>query len=152
MNPGRMTQLIAALLFVIVITCFGCSSNRVTYRPAAMDSELKELTGQNGRACLYTSRIRGYGAISDSVLSVSTTQRKQYLLVMIYSCPPLLQSPAALFEGAFAELCGGGRDRVSTPGNNCPIRSIYEFESRDAAFKALDKAEENIRQAQKNTM
>lgn len=139
-------KLLPVVLLLLAVA--GCGSTRINYEPSAMDEQLRDLTGQNGRTCLYANRITGYGAISESVLNVSTTQRKQYLMVMIYRCPDLEQSPAAVFAGAFGELCGGGRDRVGLPGKPCPIRSIYEFESRDAAFEALEQAEANIQQQQ----
>lgn len=122
-----------------------CSSTALNPMPGEMNSALGQITGQNGRACLRIRDIRGYAAISDSVISANMLRRNQALLITSRRCPGLQTTSAAVFDGRFTEICGGGRDFVVTAAERCNIRSIFEFESRQAAFDALEQAEELIR-------
>lgn len=129
------------------LLCSSCTSTPV-FTPQEINSVLREITGQNGRACMYERNISGYATFNDSVISVSDKFRKHYLLVTTYRCPAMESSSAALFQGSFTEFCGGGRDWVITSQGRCPIQSVYEFENRDAAFDAYDKAEAIMQGAQ----
>lgn len=101
---------------------------------------------QNGRACIRQRDIRGYGVLERDVVSIDGG-RQYYLATVLPGCQALQTSPSALFEGRFSEVCGGGRDRVVTEGDDhCTIRHIFKFESREAAFEthraALERQDE----------
>jgi hypothetical protein len=135
-RPKPIAVLLAALLLA------SCAST-YTPTPAEMNDALAGITGQNGRACVRQRDIDGFGALSDSVLSVSDKFRGHYLMVTSYRCPGMEIATAALFEGAFTEFCGQ-RDSIKTRDGRCPIRSVFDFESRQAAFDAHDRAEQVI--------
>ena len=134
------------LLLLLLLLTAACSTQQVRYDVRTLDQVMRDMTGQNGRACFQTRYISGYGTIDETVLNVSTKRPEQYVLLMTYSCPSLLTSSAVLFKGAFTELCGGGRDFVSTGSSPCPIRSIYEFENRKAALEAIERAQQTARE------
>lgn len=100
---------------------------------------LQETTGQNGRACIRHSDIRGYGVLDQDVISIDG-RREYYLATVMPGCHSLGTSPRALFEERFSEVCGGGRDKVYIQDDHCTIRQIFEFEDREAAFAAHQKA------------
>lgn len=122
-----------------------CSSTTFVPTPSEMNTAMREITGQNGRACVRIRDIQGYGALSDSVISVSSNFRKQYIMVTMHRCPAIESGAHMAFKGAFTDFCGGGRDSVHAGDGRCPVQSVYEFDDRDAAFAAHDKAEEMIR-------
>jgi hypothetical protein len=106
------------------------------------DTLLQAETEQDGRACIRQSDIRGYGMLDDDVVSIDARGRKKYYLATTaFQCHSLRTSFAAGFKGDFSELCGGGRDRIITPEESCPIKGIYEFGSREEAFAAFEKIE-----------
>jgi hypothetical protein len=115
-----------------------------------LDTALRGITGQNGRACVRVSDISGYGAPDDSTVSVSSKFRKHYLMITRFRCPELATSLGAAFSGRFTEFCGG-RDSILAGGRSCPIQSVFEFESRQAAFEALDAAEQETRAKREKT-
>ena len=139
----KQITLIVACLFASLVAGCGTTPTKQP-EPRAIDEALREVTGQNGRTCVYIRDIRGYGTLSDSVLSVSARQRKQYLMVTLYRCPSMQDNAGAAFWGAYTEFCGGGRDSVQAGARPCPVRSVFEFESRDDAFAAHDQALELI--------
>lgn len=107
------------------------------------DELLKAQTEQDGRTCIRDSDIRGYGVLDDNVVSIDGRRRNEYyLLTTIYQCQSLIMSNSAAFVGGFSELCGGGRDRILTGEDSCPIKSIFKFESQDQAFAAFDQAKD----------
>ncbi|GLR69220.1 DUF6491 family protein [Agaribacter marinus] len=117
------------------------------------DELLKAETQQDGRACIQQRNIRGFGVLEDNVISIDAVGKKDYYLITtIYQCNSLQTDFRAGFKGSFTQLCGGGRDRVITSEESCPIRSIFEFESREEAFSAFNKTREireNMRQKNK---
>ena len=142
-NPSIPVSIVSLVLTVLAIA--GCSSTSYQPVPQEMIEALSETTGQNGRECMRVSDISGYGILNDSVLSVSSKFRKHYLLVTLFRCPEMEISSAALFKGSFTELCGGGRDSVIAGNRRCPVQGVFEFENREAAFAAYDRAIERIR-------
>lgn len=132
-------------LAIALLVMTACSTTFVP-TPSEMNSALREITGQNGRACVRIRDISGYGALSDSVLSVSSKFRKHYIMVTMHRCPAIETGAHLAFKGAFTDFCGGGRDSVHAGEGRCPVQSVYEFDDRDAAFAAHDKAEEMLRQ------
>lgn len=110
---------------------------------------LRDTTGQNGRACIRQGDIRGFGVLENDVVSIDGT-RKYYLATVMPGCHDLQTSVRAMFSGGFGEVCGGSTNKIVTRGDRCIIRSMFEFDSREAAFathnaileerKALKKA------------
>lgn len=96
---------------------------------------------------MRVSDIAGYGTLNDSMLSVSSKFRNHYLLVTQVRCPEMELSSTALFKGSFTEFCGGGRDSVLAGQRRCPVQGVFEFENREAAFAAYDRAVERIQAA-----
>ncbi|MBT8041251.1 MAG: hypothetical protein HKO85_09525 [Xanthomonadales bacterium] len=135
-----------SLVLLLAALLSSCVATRYAPTPQEMDSALKNITGQNGQACIRQRDIAGFGTLSDSVVSVSDKFRGHFLLVTRLRCPGLETSRAALFEGSFTEFCGR-RDFVNTREGRCPIQSIFEFETRAEASAAHDRAEESIRLA-----
>lgn len=139
----KLTRPITSFLLPLLLAACA-TSGQVSPTPQEMNTTLKNLTEQNGRACIRVRDISGYASLSDSVISVSSNFRSQFLVITSFRCPAIESSMGALFEGSFSEFCGGGRDFVATSNGRCPILSIYEFDGRDAAFKTYDQAEELI--------
>lgn len=100
---------------------------------------LSNNTGQDGRACVRVSDIRGYGVNNGGFINIDGT-RGYYVATVNPGCTDLGTSPQLLFQGHFTEMCGGRMDKITTRENQCTIRAIFEFESRDAALEAYEKA------------
>lgn len=140
----------SAISVCVVLALGACAtSGKAPPSPREIDAALAEITGQDSRSCVRQADISGYAALDDSVVSVSAKFRKHYLMVTMYRCPAMESTAHALFEGAFTEFCGGGRDSIATANGRCPIQSVYEFENRQEAFDVYDKAEEMARAARK---
>jgi hypothetical protein len=128
---------ITTTAFFILASCSSLDVNIPSY-----DELLKAETEQNGRACVRQHNIRGYGILEDDVISIDARGRNRYyLLTTFLRCNSLQTSFSAGFKGDFSELCGGGRDKIITSEESCSIKSIFEFESRQDAFAAFEKAE-----------
>ncbi len=140
---NKYIKLMAATLACAgLVSCSSLNSNIPNF-----DELLKAQTEQNGRECIQDSDIVGYGSLDDSVVSVDSRGRGEYFLITtLYQCQSLAFTGSAAFVGGFAELCGGGRDKIFTGEESCPIKSIFKFESREAAFAAFDRAEETRKQ------
>ncbi|WP_339725577.1 DUF6491 family protein [uncultured Paraglaciecola sp.] len=122
------------VIFFSLNSCTNLDVNLPSY-----DELLRAETGQNGRACVRQNTIRGYGMLEDDVVSINATGKNRYYLVTtLFQCQSLQTTFAAGFKGDFFELCGGSRDKILTSEESCPIKSIFEFESREAAFSAFD--------------
>jgi hypothetical protein len=132
------------IAFLSLVSCISLGVNLPSY-----DKLLKAQTEQDGRACVRQRNIRGYGMLDDNVISINVGGRNPYYLVTIlYQCNSLQTSFSAGFKGDFLELCGGGRDKILTSDESCPIKSIFEFESREeafATFENVDKIRQNLR-------
>jgi len=144
----RFTKSATALSVALVLGACATPGNAPP-SPQEIDAALVEITGQNGRSCVRQIDISGYAALNDSVVSVSAKFRKHYLMVTMYRCPAMESTAHALFEGAFTEFCGGGRDSIATADGRCPIQTVYEFENRQDAFDAHDEAEGRVEAARK---
>ena len=140
---------VLSLSLALLTFAMACSTTSFNPMPNEMNRALQEITGQDGRACVRVRDIAGFGALNDSTISVSDKFRGHYLMVTMHRCPNLEAAPAAAFAGAFTEFCGR-RDSVYTRGGGrCPVQGVFEFENRDAAFAAIDRAEAMIRAQQK---
>ena len=132
---------LAIIAFFTLVSCSSLGVNLPSY-----DNLLIAETGQNGRACVRQHNIRGFGMLDDDVISINAGGKKRhYLITTWFQCHSLQTSFAAGFQGDFSELCGGGRDKILTSEESCPIKSIFEFESKEEAFATFEKADE-IRQ------
>jgi hypothetical protein len=140
MNLKHMFTMISVLPLAVA-----CSSSAVMPTPSEMNNALAEITGQDGRTCVRVNDISGFGTLSDMTLSVSNKFRSHYLMVTMHRCPDVESSTTAAFKGAFTEFCGRRDSLYTRGGGRCPVQSVYEFENRDAAFAAYDKAKEMIR-------
>lgn len=120
-----------------------CASPHKNPAPS-VSSLLMESSGQNGRACVQQRDIRGYGVLDDDWVSVDAT-RNYYLARLMPGCNSIVTSPRAAFESRSYEVCGGGGSQLHTADDSCTIRYLFEFESREEAFKAYKDAV-NIRE------
>jgi hypothetical protein len=132
------------IAFLSLVSCISLGVNLPSY-----DKLLKAQTEQDGRACVRQRNIRGYGMLDDNVISINVGGKNSYYLVTtLYKCNSLQTSFSAGFKGDFLELCGGGRDKILTTEESCPIKSIFEFESREEAFaifENVDKIRQDLR-------
>ena len=136
MTRNTLIGLLAGLLGT------ACSTmHERTPQPPTMDAMLAQLTEQNGRACIRSSDIDGYAPLSDRLVSVSGRRGEYFLVTTLFSCPSLSTAMGVAFSGSFAEICGGGGgNHLSTREESCPIRHIYKFPSREAAFATVKAA------------
>ncbi len=126
--------------FLSLVSCTSLGVNLPSY-----DKLLKAQTEQDGRACVRQRNIRGYGMLDNDVISISAIGKNRYYLVTtLFRCQSLQTSFSAGFKGDFFELCGGGGDKILTSEESCPIKSIFEFETREDAFASFEKAD-NVR-------
>ncbi|WP_133469595.1 DUF6491 family protein [Paraglaciecola marina] len=134
----NMLKVTFVLVGVLILT--SCSSLGVDL--PSHDELLRIETEQDGRACVRQRSIRGYGSLDDDVISISSSGKKRYYLATTFmNCNSLLTSFKAGFKGDFFEVCGGRNDKIITSDEACPIKSIFEFENREAAFAAYEKVE-----------
>lgn len=134
-----MTRAMAVLIAVLSTGLTACATTDGDVPP--FNEVLAETIGQNGRACVRHSDIRGYGVLDHDVISIDG-RRRYYLATVMPGCNALDTSPSALFEERFSEVCGGGMHKVYAGGDHCTIRQMFEFENREAAFEAHRKAVE----------
>lgn len=113
----------------------GCSSQQS--KAPHISTMLLEETGQNGRACIRSHRIRGYGVLKHNVVSIDG-HRDYYLATVLPGCFSLDTSFQAGFKGNFGEVCGGSNDRILSGGDSCTIRHIFKFDDRKQAFATYD--------------
>jgi hypothetical protein len=132
------------LAIITIFSLVSCTSLRVNL--PSYDELLRVQTEQDGRACVRQFNIRGYGMLDDDVISINASGKNRYYLVTtLFQCRSLQTSFTAGFKGDFSELCGGGRDKILTSEESCPIKSIFEFKSREEAFATFEKVDK-IRQ------
>jgi len=125
------------IAFSSLVSCSSLGVNLPSY-----DELLRTQSAQDGRACVRQHNIRGFGMLEDDVISISASGRSRYYLVTtLFRCHSLQTSFAAGFKGDFSELCGGGRDKILTSEESCPIKSIFEFESQEDAFATFEKVD-----------
>ncbi|HEX7025633.1 MAG TPA: DUF6491 family protein [Gammaproteobacteria bacterium] len=102
-----------------------------------MSEMLRESTGQNGRACVRLSDIRGYGVLENDVVSIDG-RTEYYLATVLPGCTDLQTSVRTLFRGDFGEVCGQTMDSLSTRGDTCTINQMFEFDNREEAFATFN--------------
>jgi hypothetical protein len=132
---------LVAVAFFNLVSCSSLDVNLPSF-----DNLLKAQTKQDGKACVRQRNIRGYGMLDNDVVGISASGKNRYYLVTtLFQCQSLQTGFSAGFKGDVFELCGGGFDKILTSEESCPIRSIFEFESREKAFANFEKVEK-IRQ------
>lgn len=137
------------ITFCIVIYTVVLASCATTGRDIPdVGKMLRDTTGQNGRACIRQSDIRGFGVLENDVVSIDGT-RKYYLATVMPGCHDLHTSVRAMFSGGFGEVCGGSTNKIVTRGDRCIIRQMFEFKNREEAFAAHNAVLEE-RKALKN--
>lgn len=102
---------------------------------------LGNATEQDGRACVRTRDIQGYGILENDVLSVNA-RHGYYLMTLLPGCVDIRGSMAVAFGGDFYEVCGQSMDRITTESGQCSIGQVYEFENREAAFAIYETVKE----------
>ena len=126
----KYSAYVVGLLSVFLIAC----SSTDKFPQKQVDASLRELTGQDGKACLKNRDIRGYGVLSNSAISIDGG-RKYYIATVRPGCLNLQTSFRVAFEKRFDEVCGGGLHKLFPgDGENCIIRAIYEFNDRASAL------------------
>ena len=132
-------HLVAGLCAGILLTACGTTQDKPP--TPRMDAMLAEVTEQDGRACIRIGDIEGFAPLGDRVVSVGGRGKRQYLVTTMYRCDSLSGSFGVGFSGTFSEVCGGGMGNVVTREETCPIKYIFEFQSREDAFAAYQAAE-----------
>lgn len=133
-----MKILVISGLVTLSVALLSCAANR---NVPNYNELLRDVTGQNGRACVRTSDIDGYGVHAGNVISIDGGFN-YYLATVLPGCTDLNTSAAALFSSDFGEVCGRSMDRMYTGGERCIINQMYEFENREEAFAAYNQAKE----------
>lgn len=126
-------------VFLVLLVLSACTNNAQKESVPPMRELLQQLTEQNGRACVRTSEIRGYGASNNRVITIDGG-RDYYLATTVHACNDIDTSFRALFVGRFGEICGNSFSKIVTGGSRCAIGSVYRFNSRKEAFAALETA------------
>lgn len=128
-------------LYITALTaiCSSCSTTDNGGKVPRLTQILRDTTGQNGRACVRTNDIDGYGTLKYDVVSIDG-HRKYYLATLMPGCNALDTSVSALFNGKFGEVCGGAIDKIAAGGDHCVIHQMFEFENREEAFATYDTA------------
>ena len=127
---------IASSLIVAVLT--GCASSPANL--PSYDELLKAETEQDGKTCIRQSDINGYGVLGNDIISVDARRKKHYLITTLYRCNSLNTGFQAGFDGNYFDFCPI-RDKIITIDESCPVKSIFEFDSRKDAFAAFEKVE-----------
>lgn len=138
---NRMPLSVVSRGLMVGVTVLGLTACATSGSMPSFHKVLADSVGENGRACIRHSDIRGYGVLDHDVVSIDG-RRNYYLATLMPGCNALGTSPSALFEQRFSEVCGGGRDKLYTGDDHCTIRQMFEFEDREAAFEAHRKAVE----------
>lgn len=141
-----MKILAISSLITLSLALLSCAANQ---NVPNYNELLGDVTGQNGRACVRTSDIDGYGVLSGDVISIDGGFN-YYLATVLPGCMDLNTSIAAMFSSDFGEVCGQSMDRMYTGGDQCTINRMYEFENRGEAFAAYNQAKarrEEIRES-----
>lgn len=129
-----MKELKIPLVAVLAALLASCATGREV---PSMSEMLRESTGQNGRACVRLSDIRGYGVLENNVVSIDG-RTEYYLATVLPGCTDLQTSVRTLFRGDFGELCGQTMDSLSTRGDTCTINQMFEFDNREEAFATFN--------------
>jgi len=132
-----LKRCLVMIAFFSLVSCSSLGVNLPSY-----DELLSAQTEQDGRACVRQHNIRGFGMLEDDVISINARGKNRYYLITTwFKCHSLQTSFAAGFKGDFSELCGNGRDKILTSEESCPIKSIFEFESKQEAFATFEKVQ-----------
>lgn len=131
-----MKVLLGAISIFSIFFLISCATSKNAL--PRFDAMLRDETGQNGRACVRSSDIDGYGVLKHKIVSIDGG-RKYYLATLLPGCISFETSMSALFAGDFGEICGGSGDSVVTREERCGIGQMFEFASRKEAFAVYDQ-------------
>jgi len=132
----RLTILGIAALVAALSSC-------ATTRLPSMSEMLRDATGQDGRACVDTSDIDGYGVLENNVISIDG-ERDYYLATVSPGCDDddLATSVDGDFDRDFGddsdEICGESGDELDTDEGDCEIHQVFEFDDREEAFETFN--------------
>lgn len=138
MHDHNMIKNVALPLLILLASLSGCAFK--SDKPS-LSNALKEVTNQNGRACVRTDRITGYGVRKSGAVNIDSLHG-YYVATVRGGCMDLQTSASALFEARFNEICGGRADRLITGDGHCAIDQIFQFNDRAEAFSAYDAAQQ----------
>jgi hypothetical protein len=134
MKQAKLLTALSAGLFLAA-----CATTH-EMEPAAVSSELNNITGQDGMACLEPNHIRGWMPLDETVLRVSDKSGGYYLLVTSYDCPAMEDAQGAIFQGVYGSLCGGDSDQLRIGLTRCTIGHVYTFDDQASADQAYESA------------
>ncbi len=103
----------------------------------SMSEMMRDVTEQNGRACVRESDIDGYGVLENNVISIDGGQ-DYYLATVLPGCNNLATSVGVMFGDNFGEVCGQRGDQLHTNEDSCHIHQVFEFDDREEAFEAFN--------------
>lgn len=121
----------------MVLSIVSCAST-AEKSPRVSDA-LREVTGQNGRACVRTGEITGYGVRDSNIVNIDALG-DYYIATIRPGCFDLGFSPAAAFSSDSYELCGGRMDKIIVSDDSCTVHQLFEFENREEAFATYEAA------------
>ena len=83
------------------------------------DSLLAEQTQQNGRECIRSNEIRGYGVLDNEIISVESSRKNAYfLMTTLPGCHSINSSFKLAFVSRFGEICGNTASKVVSDDNS----------------------------------
>jgi hypothetical protein len=106
-----------------------------------LDTELREITAQDGRTCISNQDIKTFGDAGDHTATIRASGGSYYVLTMRGACRHLSISADVQLDPRDHELCGVRGDRIIVDGGTCLIKSIFEFPGKDEAYLAVDDAQ-----------
>lgn len=134
LSKNTFSFITSAFLLTVLSGCATSPQNLPSF-----DELLKSETQQDGKTCIRQNDINGYGVLGNDIISVDARGKKHYLITTLYRCSTLNTGFQAGFNGSYFDFCPL-RDKIVTIDESCPVKSIFEFDSRDDAFAAFEKA------------
>lgn len=136
-------------LIVSIPIVVSCSSNRQSTNYQGIENVLKAQSGQNGRACVRVHDIDGYN-VDDRVITIDGG-RRYYVGTTLMRCFAADGSIRMAFKGpAGGDFCGAPNSSIIGTNGKCVMKSLFRYESREAAFNALNAAKATLQEQQKN--
>ena len=135
-------QILYVLLPVLLIACSTTPEEEQEPELPPMDEMLARLTEDQRNTCINFRDIEVHKMVAEDVVSISMRRGGHYLASTARSCRFLGNSNGTLVSDSWGMLCKGSGAVVDYDSDRfCPIRNIYEFESREEAMKTLKVAQ-----------
>lgn len=131
----KLFKLLCTLTPVAALVSCASTSNEVPRLSEVLSSTVE----QDGRACVRTNTISGYGVRDGEVIMIDA-MADYYIATVHPGCTALDTSMTIAFSGSFNEICGRRADKILTGEDSCTINQIFRFEDREEAFAAYDSA------------